>query len=230
MMASAWRGVRSDAHNILRPGFGGGAILLAAALAIGLPGADARAADIARPAAAAPAVLPAPVFSWTGFYIGGNAGYGWSSGSDGVGAIDGSGAVGGGQLGFNYQFANNVVAGLEADLSAADISGRLGGVSTSVDMLGSVRGRLGYAAGRLMPYVTGGFAFGNQKVDVLGLDQSKTLTGWTAGAGLEYALTDHWTARTEYLYTDLGSKFYDALGTQAGASTQTVRAGINFKF
>lgn len=227
MMASAWRGVLRGAFSTFGRRSGGAAVIAAALLVAG-PGA--KAADIARPLAAPPAVVPAPVFSWTGFYIGGHAGYGWSSGSDGVGAIDTSGVLGGGQAGYNYQFANNLVVGLEADLSAADLSGRLGGVSTSVDTLGSVRGRLGYAAGRFMPYVTGGFAFGNQTVDVLGIDQSKTLTGWTAGAGLEYALTDHWTARSEYLYTDLGSKFYDALGAQAGATSQTVRAGINFKF
>lgn len=206
-----------------------GAAVLAAGLALLLP-ATAEAADIARPIAPPPQVVPAPVFSWTGFYIGGHAGYGWGSGSDGIAAADPSGALGGGQVGYNYQFSNNIVAGLEADLSAGDLSGRIGGVSSSIDTLGSVRARLGYAAGRLMPYVTGGFAYGTQSVDVLGLDQSKTHAGWAVGAGLEYALTDHWTARTEYIYTDLGSKFYDALGAEAGASTHAVRAGINFKF
>jgi len=205
-----------------------GMVILAAGLGMLLAAASARAADIARPLAPAPQVLPAPVFSWTGFYIGGHAGYGWAAG-DGL-APDPSGALAGGQVGYNYQFSNNIVAGLEADLSAGDLSGRIGGVRSSIETLGSVRARLGYAAGPVMPYVTGGFAYGSQSIDVLGLEQSKTHTGWAVGAGLEYALADHWTARAEYIYTDLGSKFYDALGAEAGASTHAVRAGINFKF
>ncbi|MEP9354737.1 outer membrane protein [Xanthobacter sp. KR7-65] len=192
----------------------------------------AAAADMARPQTSAPAVVPQPVFSWTGFYIGGNAGYGWGTGEDalGVAGIDPKGAFGGGQLGFNYQFGNNIVAGLEADIQGGDLSAGAPGLSASLGTLGTVRGRLGYAVGPVLPYVTGGFAYGNMSVDTLGASQSKTLTGWTAGAGLEYALTEHWTAKTEYLYTDLGSKFYDTLGASAGTTSQTARIGINYKF
>lgn len=201
-----------------------GAVMAAAATA-------AQAADIARPAPA-PIAVPAPAFSWTGFYVGGNVGYAWGSADTSTlfGSTGTSGWLGGGQLGFNYQFSNNIVAGIEADIAGGKVSGGVPGIDSNLDLLGSVRGRLGYAAGRFLPYVTGGFAYGNTSVDALGIDQSKTLTGWTAGAGLEYALTDHWTAKTEYLYTDLGSKFYDTIGTDVGVTNQTVRAGINFKF
>lgn len=204
-----------------------------AALAAGQATGRASAADLSpAPAPVVKAPVAAPVFSWTGFYIGGNAGYGWGSGQDALGSagVDPSGWIAGGQLGYNYQFANNVVAGIEADLQGGNLSGSVGPLSSKLDALGTVRGRLGYAFGPVLPYITGGFAYGNNSVDYLGLSQSQTLTGWTAGAGIEYALTDHWTAKTEYLYTDLGSKFYDSIGANAGVTAQTVRAGINFKF
>ncbi|MDI4658654.1 outer membrane protein [Xanthobacter autotrophicus] len=219
------------------------AIALAALLSAG----PAAAADLGRPVPPSiPAGVPAPVFSWTGFYIGANAGYGWGSGQDALGGalggagIDPKGWFGGGQVGYNYQFGNNVVAGIEADLQGGDISagaagplgGQLGvlGLSSTLDSFGTVRGRLGYAFGPILPYVTGGFAWGNNSIDYLGASQSQTHTGWTAGAGIEYALTDHWTAKTEYLYTDLGSKFYDTIGASAGVTSQTAKIGINYKF
>lgn len=205
--------------------------LVGASLAAGpAAAADLSGAPVARVPAAAPVAVP--VFSWTGFYIGGNAGYGWGSGQDalGISGVDPNGWLAGGQAGYNYQFGNNVVVGLEADVQGADISAGTPALSSKLDLLGTVRGRLGYAFGRVLPYVTGGFAWGNNSVDFAGVGQSQTLTGWTAGAGIEYALTDHWTAKTEYLYTDLGSKFYDSIGANAGVTSQTARVGLNFKF
>lgn len=184
------------------------------------------------PVVKAPVVVAPPVFSWTGFYIGANAGYGWASGQDAlnVSGVDAKGWFAGGQVGYNYQFGNNIVAGIEADLMGGDIGASAGGLSSTLDTFGTVRGRLGYAFGRVLPYVTGGFAWGNNSIDYLGLSQSNTHTGWTAGAGIEYALTDHWTAKTEYLYTDLGSKLYDNIGADVGVTTQTAKIGINYKF
>ena len=210
-------------------------VVLAGAVLSVMVAGPALSADLGRAPAAvakAPTVVPAPVFSWTGFYIGGNAGYGWGSGTDALDLADvnPSGWFAGGQAGFNYQFANNVVAGIEADLQGGDISASTGGLSSSLDMLGTVRGRLGYAFGRVLPYVTGGLAYGNNSVDTRGWSQSQTHVGWTAGAGIEYALTDHWTAKTEYLYTDLGSKNYDNIGADAGVTAHTAKIGINYKF
>ncbi|QRG07450.1 porin family protein [Xanthobacter dioxanivorans] len=204
-----------------------------AALVAGSISGPAAAADLARaPVAKAPVAIPVPVFSWTGFYIGGNAGYDWGSGQDAlaVAGVDPKGWLAGGQVGYNYQFSNNIVAGVEADVQGGDISGGTPAVSSTLDVFGTVRARLGYAFGRVLPYVTGGLAWGNNSIDFAGLGQSQTLTGWTAGAGIEYALTDHWTAKTEYLYTDFGSKFYDSLGANAGATSQTARVGFNYKF
>lgn len=207
---------------------------MAVMAAVGSLAAPAFAADLARPAtvAKAPAMVPAPVFSWTGFYIGANAGYGWGSGTglaDAYG-VSPQGWFGGGQVGVNYQFQNNIVAGLEADVDGGDISGNALGLSSKLDTFGTVRARLGYAFGRVLPYVTGGFAWGSNTLDYGALSQSQTHTGWTAGAGLEYALTDHWTAKTEYLYTDLGSKYYDIVGADSGLTNQAVRLGVNYKF
>ena len=214
-----------------RGSFAGAIVAMAA---VGGAAVPALAADLSRPATVtkAPVAMPAPAFSWTGFYIGANAGYGWGSGTglaDAYG-LSPKGWFGGGQLGVNYQFQNNVVAGLEADVDGGDISDSSLGVSSKLNAFGTVRARLGYAFGRVLPYVTGGFAWGNNTLDYGALSQSQTHTGWTAGAGLEYALTDHWTAKTEYLYTDLSSKYYDIAGADSGVNNQTVRVGVNYKF
>src|SRR5450759_2373628 len=84
------------------------ALLAATTLGVGA----AAAADISR-RAPAPMYSPAPVFSWTGFYVGANAGYGWASTDSGL--SDMNGFVGGGQIGYNWQGASPLVLGIEAD-------------------------------------------------------------------------------------------------------------------
>jgi outer membrane immunogenic protein len=72
--------------------------------------------------------------------------------------------------------------------------------------LSNVRGRIGYAGWtHWMPYFTGGVAFGNVEVSTLVGKVSDTSTGWTVGAGVEYAFLNNWSAKLEYLYVDLGS-------------------------
>lgn len=206
---------------------------LLAGIALGaLAAGPAFGADLAR-APAAPVKAPlvsAPVFSWTGFYIGGNVGYAWGSGTDAIDGVDPKGWLAGGQIGYNYQFQNNVLVGLEADIQGGDVNGGTFGFDSKLDYLGTVRARLGYAFDRVLPYVTGGLAYGRNTITDFGIDSSNTHVGWTAGAGIEYALTNNWTARAEYLYTDLGSKTYDNIGTDAGFTSSTARLGINYKF
>ncbi len=153
---------------------------------IALASGSALAADMP---VKAPPLAPAVVEPWTGFYIGGNAGFGWMAGqvSDqeapianaaSVGAsLSTSGFVGGGQAGYLKQLTPNFVVGLEADLVGFDhaASGAApnlfpdgtplpGGVSfsTKVDWLSSYRGRIGYlVTPSLLAYGTGGFAIGN---------------------------------------------------------------------
>ncbi|WP_029004564.1 outer membrane protein [Azorhizobium doebereinerae] len=221
-------------------------ILLASALALAVA-APASAADLATRYPVKAAVVPvAPVFSWTGFYIGGNVGYGGGSYDYTFGSAtassDASGFIAGGQLGYNYQFANNVVLGVETDIQWSGIQGDMNvngtSLKTSLDYFGTVRARVGYAFDRILPYVTGGFAYGKSKTSVetasLTGDDSSTGTGWTLGGGLEYAITNNWTFKTEYLYVDLGSNDYAISGTSSSLSVDnkyhTVKAGLNYKF
>ncbi|MFT0862254.1 outer membrane protein [Ancylobacter sp. G4_0304] len=204
----------------------------AAALFVAAP---AFAADMAQPyPVKAPALVAEPVFSWTGFYLGGNAGYAWGSG-DGLAdtlAIDPNGWLGGGQIGFNYQFGNNVVLGAEADFQGSDIKDSSLGIQSKMDYFGTVRARLGYAFDNIMPYVTGGLAWGHNEVkdQYLGLTSDKTAVGWTVGGGVEYAFDNNWSVKGEYLYMDLGDDYYDSIGAKSGMTTSVVRAGINYKF
>jgi outer membrane immunogenic protein len=194
-------------------------------------------------------------FSWTGFYVGGNIGWGWSSGDgtfDGLGPVgvpvsgDGNGFLGGGQVGYNWQ-TGPVVFGIETDFQGSsgsgDLNGAAGGVSITGGTLktpwfGTIRGRLGYAWDRWMVYVTGGGAYGH-------LDYSGTLstTGafssstdywtWTAGGGIEASLWDHWSAKLEYLYVATPDRFPVPPGTtnvDGTTNTNIVRVGLNYHF
>jgi outer membrane immunogenic protein len=214
----------------------------------------ASAADLPRRTAppATPVFTAVPVFTWTGFYVGANAGYGWhtkDSSSSFAGADDDRGGfVGGGQIGFNYQMGP-LVTGLEADLQYADLQRRgytASGVTvtgTDDPWFGTVRGRLGFAADRFLVYGTGGLAYGNvgnqRFYDAVtgatyGADDTKV--GWTLGAGVEYAFTNNLTAKVEGLYVNLGDKdrTYTAGGVTYGDRTNgefgVVRAGVNYKF
>ena len=194
---------------------------------------SALAADLPRRAAPPPVFQPVPVFTWTGFYAGFNAGYGFGTQDDrqptviGVGPASllvppgttavvafnnreaNEGFVGGGQIGYNYQFTpgSGVVIGVEADAQYADFGrDRNRFLSTSplaaqqvfnpgglsgLDFFGTVRGRLGYAFDRTLVYGTGGFAYGSGSADrsfggFAGNDSFRT--GYAVGGGIEYAL------------------------------------------
>ena len=206
---------------------------------VALTGA-AAAADMSRPP---PPYYPkapvmAPLYNWTGFYIGveGGGAFG-SSAWDRSGSHDISGGLIGGTVGYNWQF-NQVVAGVEGDFGWADINGTntancVAGCKTSDSWLGTARGRLGYAADRFLPYITGGAAFGDIRAQTPGFaSSSQDKTGWTLGAGIEAALVDHWTAKVEYLYVDLGSFNCGAglVNDNVSFKTNILRAGVNYRF
>ena len=269
---------------------------LLATVALAALSAPAAAADLATkyPVKA----VPVPVFSWTGFYIGGNFGYGgdkfnfaeskidtyWNSTPveasresivlydpspidyTRTDTINSSGFFAGGQIGYNYQFANNVVIGIETDLQWSGIEGKhdysfvdqFGYLSTysfggSVDYFGTIRARLGYAYDRFLPYITGGAAYGKTKVEGSyfsydawcdyawgnAFDASSTNWGWTIGAGAEYAITNNWTIKAEYLYVDLGSTDYTFFDVNddyhyytgsVDTKFHTMKVGVNYKF
>jgi len=217
--------------------------MLAVASVIGA----ASAADLSRrqpPPVPAKAPIVVPVYNWTGFYAGINGGFGWGS-SNWSGLperFDVKGGLFGGQLGYNWQFGQ-FVYGLEGDADWTDLRGSASVLNCSAafcrtrnDFLTTARGRLGFAADRWLPYVTGGLVVGNIRAQVpgfAGIDQ--TNAGWTAGGGLEFALTGNWTAKAEYLHVDLGSAGCSvACGFPAGndvsLTTNIVRGGLNFRF
>jgi outer membrane immunogenic protein len=250
------------------------ASLLALSIATG-----ASAADLPRKSVA-PVFAQVPAFSWTGFYVGLNAGYGWgdfkrdaaanpigftAAGAAAINAFasrttSADGFVGGGQIGYNYQFGS-VVLGLEADIQFADIKKSIGpnqivGLaagnfltsSSKLEWFGTVRPRLGFAFDRFLVYATGGLAYGSVKVSdsyaFLGgpalASSSDTRFGYVLGGGVEYAFTNNLTLRAEYLYIDLGKKGYASPNVVGFANTDiqhsnkttlnVVRAAVNYKF
>lgn len=215
-------------------------VLAGAALA-GLLAAPAGAADLSvAPLYKAPP-LAAPANNWSGFYLGINGGGGWGrSAWDSADNFDLSGGVVGGTAGVNWQ-AGPTVFGIESDVDWSNMSGSTttlcpAGCTTSNSWLGTVRGRLGYSFDRLLPYVTGGLAVGDIRASTPGLPgASQTNAGWTVGGGLEYALTNKWSVKAEYLHVDLG-KFNCGVNCGVAATdnvslqTDTVRAGLNYRF
>jgi len=211
--------------------------------------AAANAADLPRRQNTMPVKAPyAPAYyNWTGFYLGINGGYGfgesnWSSALGSTGDFDTNGAVVGGTLGYNWQ-VGHAVFGLEGDLDWSDIKGSTstaafcagGNCETRNNWLGTARGRIGYAFDRFMPYVTGGLAVGDIKATTPVGSTTETNAGWTAGGGVEAAIAGPWTAKVEYLYTDLGKGTCDAANcggasADVGFRTNIVRGGINYRF
>lgn len=216
-------------------------VVLASLAALGLA-ATASAADLPRRYDPVPQRAFVPVYNWTGFYIGINGGGAWGDSKwDSVGTFDVSGAMIGGTIGYNWQFSQWVL-GLEGDVDATWIDGSstaacAAGCKTANGWLATVRGRVGYAFDRFLPYITGGFAVGNIKASTPGFaGGDDTNAGWTAGGGLEFIIAGRWTAKAEYLYVDLG-KFNCGLACGGGINpdnvsftTHLVRGGVNFRF
>ncbi len=203
-------------------------ILLSSVALLGLA-TGAMAADLPSRRAPAPIVAAVPVFTWTGFYVGVNAGYGWNTndtitiGGERFDLDDDGGFVGGAQAGYNYQIGSFVV-GLEGDIQYADFGNdRIVFANGDIvefdngDWFGTVRARAGVAFDRALIYATGGFAFADGA------------TGWTVGGGLEYAFTDNLSAKIEGLYVNLDQDD-NFLGIDNDAEFGVVRAGLNFRF
>jgi outer membrane immunogenic protein len=184
-----------------------------AALVVSVP---ALAADLppAPPPRAAAMYVPvqAPVYNWGGIYLGINGGYGfgnsnWNGGGLSTGNFNTNGFLVGGTLGFNYQI-NALVWGVETDLDYSGITGSTSSCNaagvvgascrTANTWLGTTRGRLGYAADRVLFYGTGGVAYGDLQALAAGVTTTNTQVGWTAGAGVEAAFAENWTAKLEY--------------------------------
>ncbi|WP_115712409.1 outer membrane protein [Legionella sainthelensi] len=219
------------------------------------------------------------VFSWSGFYLGPNLGYGTNYHSINITPTtfatlqtqflpnnlraENSGFLGGGQIGYNWRKAK-IIVGLEADLDYSDLSDTNGvtsdisnittSVSTNINWLGTVRGRLGkLASDSMLIYFTTGVAFAEAK---LSFDQlfigsgcqlnlcskgyyTQTKTGWTAGTGLEYTVSQSTTFKAEYLFVGLGNIYTNTTGdsylgmanyyVSSHVNSNIVRFGLNYK-
>jgi high affinity Mn2+ porin len=214
-----------------------------------------------RAGLAADLPLKAPVlkslYDWTGFYAGGHFGYGDAGFGPGTNPLPQQGAflphsatglIAGYQLGYNRQFGNRLVLGIEADstFTSPTDNPALEKVpalfNTTIDYVGTARGRVGYAFDRFLPYVTGGFAWGHTHIEVNDTDGVTPLfpvghyqTGWTAGLGLEYAVSGNWSAKAEYEYVSLSRQVYDLTGVGLGnvnvePRIHLFKLGLNYHF
>lgn len=165
------------------------------------------------------------VTNWSGVYLGGQFGLGW--GDVGDGNLDGP--LAGGTIGINGQWGQ-VLFGAEADGSWSGLKGTFRNNDFEMNALGTIRGRVGYAFDRFVAYGTGGVAFSSLE-KTSGRTDSATYFGWTAGAGMEVALTGNISAKLEYLYVDLDSQdFRFGRSQPVDLSANLVRAGLNYRF
>jgi outer membrane immunogenic protein len=222
---------------------------LLGAVALAAFASPALAADMpARTYTKAPPTVPALVYNWTGFYIGGHVGGAFTDGTN----LMGSDArfLGGVQGGFDYQFAPNWVAGVEAQYSwlaggsgpgTVFPAGSL--VTGNTDQLGSVTGRFGYTWGPALLYAKGGYAW--RDINNLGVvsggapaaftTSGNRQDGYTVGAGLEYMFAPNWSAKAEYQYYNFGKTTFtsgpaDVVGASFRNDEHTVKLGINYRF
>ncbi len=237
-------------------------LLIAAALA----GAtvSAQAADLTRKAPILKAP-PAVVYDWTGFYIGVNGGISvardrtrllttFPSAEQSV--LSPFGAIGGGQIGYNWQLNNLWLLGIESDIQASgETTNRTcllacaptlqTNLSQKIDWFGTTRARVGLVDGPVLSYVTAGVGYGHYSTTVTqtapavvlaDFTSGRTGFGYTYGSGIEAALGGNWTGKVEYLYVDLGtrSNLFAALPGPQFLTTRVhdnvFRAGLNYRF
>jgi outer membrane immunogenic protein len=243
----------------------------AAALAVTLAG-PAIAADLPMKSEV-PYV--APRFSWTSCYVGAHLGGGRATKDMtdpvqlvqdsflGAGSTTGittasttpTGVVIGGQIGCDYEFASNLVIGIEGSASGSTMRGStnvglplgnpdVGLVQANTDFLASVTGRVGYAFDTVLLYAKGGFAVAGDKYNVSGTFTGLPYNfqgldnryGWTAGGGVDWAFSRHWSMNVEYDYYRFGSGpilMNDGINAFSGVvdvrqTVQVVKVGLNF--
>jgi opacity protein-like surface antigen len=211
----------------------------------------AHAADLLTKAA------PAPIaYSWTGAYVGANFGGAFNhedmTTPIGLAPTDPSGVLGGGQLGYNYQFSTWLL-GIEGEFDGTTAQGTANFVdpvtSTALAVTSDHRwystasGRLGYVMGSLMIFAKAGGAWMNAdyqfSVTNSGLTATSSInstrSGWNAGVGLEYLLSPKWSAKVEYDYLDFGSNTVGLVtpvgnGVTFKTNVNEVKVGLNYHF
>ena len=227
--------------------------VFALALMAGLASTSAYAADavIYEPPAPAPVYQEVPIFSWTGGYIGLQGGALWSNSDidgdidvfgpdEGVFGDNFNGGLFGVYAGYNWQ-TGPWVFGAEGDFNGVWNDEtftvntlRFGprDVEVGSDYLASLRARIGYAFDRTLIFATGGVAFTQFSANLSDenfVDADQNLTGWTIGAGAEYAFTNNWIGRVEYRYYDFSDDTLEGFG-DFGVETNTLTVGVSYKF
>src|SRR5471032_1376335 len=212
--------------------------------------------------AAVLAVLPAradPLQLGSAFYAGGNVGYGFGNatatvsdpGSSAAGGTNQWGAQFGGlQAGYDHYFPNRLLLGIEVDayftgyMDLAQVMSyratAAGGANEQLEYLATARGRVGWGMGDWTPFLTGGFAWASTRLSrtdfTTGFEDAtagRLRTGYVVGAGIDHALDKNWSARFEYLYTNLGStgfQFNSGARYDSQYDLHRVRVGLNYRF
>jgi outer membrane immunogenic protein len=236
-------------------------LLLASVAALMLIPGGARAADMAVKAPP-PAPPPPPAFSWTGFYVGGNVGGAWITApsvdtfAGNIGSVEGNGSfIGGGQVGFNWQFSPYWVFGAEFFMDAVSndnngtitfrgLNGNTFQASAEANWIATATGRLGVTApiwDHWLLYAKGGGGWINSQAALTNLttggsaSTSQTRDGWVVGVGIEWAFAQNWTGKFEWQYLGLNdfSVGPGVLGdtvTVRNASVNTLTFGLNYLF
>ncbi|RUV83529.1 porin family protein [Mesorhizobium sp. M1A.F.Ca.IN.020.06.1.1] len=191
-------------------------------------------------------------YNWSGGYIGAVAGVNFLQGDVTIPAYDPTGYDGdstsasiGGQIGYQYQFDNNVVLGAEARLVAVFNRKTVPThddetFETGANWQGNIVAKAGYGMGNFLPYLKGGVAFlhlhdtgyesgfGIAKFD-------RTYTGWTVGFGADYALNEKWVVGVDYAYSHFAKHDFSEDSAAVGPtivkpSTHTVSLSLNYRF
>ncbi len=223
------------------------AILLAGVATFGFASAT-FAADLIIEEPMMPGIVEVSGGDWEGLYLGVYAGYGWSE-ADHVPAGGGTfltpdgndfdldGFMLGATVGANAYLADGIIGGVAADIAWSNASGT--GVDGNWDLehtinwQGSLRGVLGFDAGAFMPYLTAGLAVANATREDFNADLSASAThiGWTAGVGVQVAVSEDMSLDLQYRYSDFGSQEYEyGAGPDVGLTQHAVTAGLNWKF
>lgn len=210
-----------------------------------------HAADVVYRTPEAPAYDEATI--WGGAYIGGQIGYNWAKSKLSTGFLHDdlkaspSGFIGGVYAGYNWEFSNAYLFGIEGDVNYADLSKTTNTIISAVNVEytprvefeGAVRARFGVNYDRWLPYIAGGVSFARVKDFVAvtnatsrnSVEQSDTRVGFTIGAGVDYALTNNLILRAEYRYADYGKKSFGVGDNdKVKLTTNNVRLGIAYKF
>jgi outer membrane immunogenic protein len=225
--------------------------ILLATSAFAVISASALAADLGPRGYAKAPIFAAPLYNWTGFYIGGHVGGAFSASNNFNGLVLSdydARFLGGAQVGADWQFAPGWVVGAEGQyswLGKNQINAIFPGsfvYNNNQRGLGSVTGRVGYAAGPALFYVKGGYAYSDHRETLtfggapvaFALDGNHT-HGWTVGGGVEYMFAPNWAAKAEYQYYDFGDSRFIAPANLVPFGSfnndeHTLKLGVNYRF